>query len=114
MKKRSLVIGLLLVCTLALTACGGNDQPASNTENANTEVANSEIKVDADSQVSIQEPIDEATIPEGMVVSDLTGEFIPEEIANQRPIAVMVDNEKTALPHYGLTKADIIYEMVNI
>ena len=25
----------------------------------------------------------------------------------------MVDNEKVALPHYGLTQADIVYEMVN-
>ena len=113
MKKKSLVIGLLLAFALAMTACGGNDQPASNTENANTEAANSEIIVDTNTEVSIQEPIDETTIPEGMVVSDLTGEFIDADIANQRPVAVMVDNEKTALPHYGLTKADIIYEMVN-
>ena len=112
MKKRSLVIGMLLTLSLAMTACGGNDKPASNTENANTEVS-SEISTQTGSDVVIQEPIDEATIPEGMVMSDLTGEFIPEEIANQRPIAVMVDNEKTALPHYGLTEADIIYEMVN-
>lgn len=115
MKKRSLVIGLLLACTLAMTACGGdsNQQASTNTEAANTESGNSEIIVDANTEVSIQEPIDEATIPEGMTVSDLTGEFIDEDIANQRPVAVMVDNEKTALPHYGLTKADVIYEMVN-
>lgn len=114
MKKRSLVIGLLLAFSLAMTACGGNnDQPASsNTENANTEVS-SEISTQTGSDVVIQEPVDEATIPEGMVMSDLTGEFIDEEIANQRPVAVMVDNEKTALPHYGLTKADIVYEIVN-
>jgi len=114
MKKRSLVMGLLLACTLAMTACGGNDKPvSSNTENANTEVANSEIIVDADTQVSIQQPITEEEIPEGMVLSDLTGEFIDESIANQRPVAVMIDNEKTALPHYGMTKADIVYEVVN-
>jgi len=112
MKKKSLVIGMLLAFALAMTACGGNDKPASNTENANTEVS-SEISTQTGSDVVIQEPIDEAMIPDGMVMSDLTGEFIDEEIANQRPVAVMVDNEKTALPHYGLTKADIVYEMVN-
>jgi len=112
MKKKSLVIGMLLAFSLAMIACGGNDQPASNTENANSEVF-TEISTQTDADVVIQEPIDEATIPEGMVMSDLTGEFISEEIANQRPIAVMVDNEKTALPHYGLSKADIVYEMVN-
>jgi len=109
MKKRSLVIGLLAMA-LAMTACGGNEeQPAST----NTEPANSEIIVETDTQVSIQEPVDEETIPEGMVMSDLTGEFIPEEISNQRPIAVMIDNDARALPHYGLTEGDIVYEMVN-
>lgn len=114
MKKRSLVIGLLLAGTLAMTACGGNDTPvSSNTEDTSTETVNSEILVDVNTEVSVQEPIDESAIPEGMVISDLTGEFIDEKFANQRPIAVMVDNEKTALPHYGLTQADIVYEMVN-
>lgn len=114
MKKRSFVMGLLLVGALALTACGGdNNQQASTNTEANTEAANSEIIVDTDSDVIIQQPITQEEVPEGMVVSDLTGEFIDESIANQRPVAVMVDNEKTALPHYGLTKADIVYEMVN-
>ncbi len=113
MKKRSLVIGLLLACALAMTACGDNEQPtSSNTEGKNTEVS-SEISTQTGSDVVVQEPIDEATIPEGMVISDLTGEFIDEKLANQRPIAVMVDNEKTALPHYGLTEADVVYEMIN-
>lgn len=113
MKKRSLVIGLLLSCAIAMTACGDDEQQvSSNTESKSTEVS-SEISTQTGSDVVVQEPIDETTIPEGMVISDLTGEFIDEKIADQRPIAVMVDNEKTALPHYGLTEADIVYEMVN-
>ena len=47
------------------------------------------------------------------VKSELTNEPIPASIANQRPIAVMVDNEKTALPHFGVNKGDIVYEMMN-
>lgn len=110
MKKRSLVMGLLLAGALGLTACGGGSDQQTST---NTENANSEIVVETGTEVVIQQPIAEGEIPEGMVVSDLTGEFIDESISNQRPIAVMIDNEKTALPHYGLTKADIVYEMVN-
>ena len=30
-----------------------------------------------------------------------------------RPIAVMVDNEKVALKHFGTAEADIVYEMMN-
>ncbi len=45
--------------------------------------------------------------------SELTNELISGSIANQRPVAVMVDNEKTALPHYGVNSADIVYEICN-
>ncbi len=53
------------------------------------------------------------TPPEGMAANQLTGEWIDESIKDQRPIAVMVDDEKTALPHYGISTSDIVYEMVN-
>lgn len=49
----------------------------------------------------------------GVYESELTGEPISTAIAGQRPIAVMVDNEITALPHYNTSNADIVYEMVN-
>lgn len=45
--------------------------------------------------------------------SEITGLQIASSIQNQRPIAVMIDNEKTALPHYGVGEADVVYEMVN-
>ena len=48
-----------------------------------------------------------------MYFSELTGEPISEELKDQRPIAVMVDNEKTALPHYGTSEADVVYELMN-
>lgn len=45
--------------------------------------------------------------------SELTGEPISTSIKNQRPIAVMIDNDKRAYPHYGLADADIVYELIN-
>ena len=45
--------------------------------------------------------------------SELTGLPIHDALVNQRPVAIMVDNEKTALPHYGIAEADIVYEMMN-
>lgn len=50
---------------------------------------------------------------EGKYRSELTNEWISTEIQNQRPIAVMVDNESLALDHYGVNQADIIYEVMN-
>lgn len=54
------------------------------------------------------------TTPQGNLYrSELTNEWIDISLKNQRPVAIMVDNEKTALPHYGLTEADVVYEMMN-
>ncbi len=45
--------------------------------------------------------------------NELTGLPVSDAIANQRPVAVMVDNEKIALKHYGVSEADVVYEMMN-
>ncbi|MBO5113299.1 MAG: DUF3048 domain-containing protein [Lachnospiraceae bacterium] len=50
---------------------------------------------------------------EGMYRSELTNEWIDVSLQDQRPIAVMVDNESFALPHYGVNSADVVYELMN-
>ena len=45
--------------------------------------------------------------------NELTGLSVDDSIADQRPVAIMVDNEKAALPHYGIGEADVVYEMMN-
>ena len=57
--------------------------------------------------------ISDLTAPAGYVYSELTGELIDEKIAEQRPLAVMVDNELTALDHFGVNDCDIVYETMN-
>lgn len=64
--------------------------------------------------VENNEPEEEGeVIPEGCYRSELTNEWIDESLKDQRPIAVMVDNEKAALPHFGVNSCDIVYEMMN-
>ena len=46
----------------------------------------------------------------GQIQSYLTGQWTDESIATRRPIAVMIPNNKPAMPQYGLSKAAIIYE----
>ena len=62
-------------------------------------------------------PLIFGTVPvqaaEAAYFSELTGEPISTSIQAQRPIAVMIDNDKRAYPHYGLSKADIVYELMN-
>ncbi|MBQ1492829.1 MAG: DUF3048 domain-containing protein [Blautia sp.] len=45
--------------------------------------------------------------------SELTGEWISDSLKDQRPIAVMVDNESISLPHFGTASADVVYELMN-
>ena len=65
----------------------------------------------------VAEPVlpqtEQEVAPPGMYRSELTNEWISESLRYQRPIAAMVDNEKASLPHYGISQADVVYEMMN-
>lgn len=114
MKKRFglILLTLSLVGLLGVTGCGkGNEEATSdNAFSTEEEVVADDTENTEDTEEKAEE---EEVAPEGMYHSELTNEWISEDLKDQRPIAVMVDNEKTALPHYGLTQADIIYEMMN-
>lgn len=106
MKKRTLLLLAMLAVSVTLSACG--DSKEEETDNTgtvpaeNTEVAEEE-----------SESEEEENLPEGKYRSELTNELIDESLKDQRPIAAMVDNESIALPHYGLSEADVVYEMMN-
>lgn len=115
MKKKSLLVLFAMVATLALTACGEKEEAEAPSTDAPAPVI--QVITDPDSDEPEADTIVEETVAEetreGMYRSELTNEWIDESIKSQRPIAAMVDNEKTALPHFGLTKADVIYEITN-
>ncbi|MCR4895971.1 MAG: DUF3048 domain-containing protein [Lachnospiraceae bacterium] len=119
MKKRFTVLAAIALSVAMLTACG------SGTEEA-PEVVPEPIVVlpeVTEEPAAAEEPAAEEPAPaeeeepeevrEGYYRSELTGEWIDESLKDQRPIAVMIDNEITALPHYGTSQADIVYEMMN-
>ena len=54
-----------------------------------------------------------AQAAEATYFSELTGEPISTAIQNQRPVAVMIDNDIRSYPHYGTAQADIVYELTN-
>ncbi len=120
MKKKSVILMLAMVmAATSVTACGSK---SASTEEPVTEINFADIAGDTTSnssqevETAVSEPeTDEAEeeTREGMYRSELTNEWIDESLKNQRPIAVMVDNESTALPHYGLTQADVVYELMN-
>lgn len=48
---------------------------------------------------------------DGVKITPFTGEATTENITN-RPVAVMVSNQTQARPQTGLSKADIVFEML--
>uniref|UniRef100_UPI004055F88F DUF3048 domain-containing protein n=1 Tax=Acetatifactor sp. TaxID=1872090 RepID=UPI004055F88F len=54
--------------------------------------------------------VDSISPMDGMVPSRLTNEWVSKDIADTRPIAVIIPNETAAIPHYNLSNASILYE----
>lgn len=98
MKRR--LLPLVLALALALTACGPTEEPAPS-----------------ESPTPSAAPVPTATVtPEPTAVPDekvnpLTGLPLTGEATNrQRPVAVMLNNIRKALPQQGNSQADILYE----
>lgn len=94
MKK---VIATLCMVTLTvglLAGCGKKEDKQPN----DTEVMVTEEETDEESR-------------EGMARSYLTGEWIDEDLADRKPVAIMIGNTNDALPQYGVSRADVVYEV---
>ncbi len=102
MKMKKLFKCLMVACLLT-TFLGGCSSTSDDEEIVEEEIVEEVVE---------EEPVVNVA-PEGTYFSELTGEPIDESLYGQRPIAVMIDNEKAALPHYGIAECDVVYEMVN-
>lgn len=115
MRKISAIMAITLTGVMTLTACGSSKTAETGSAAASSQeapamvVQSSEAAGGATEAASVQGDV----APAGKYASELTGEWIDESLKDQRPIAVMVDDDKNALPHYGMSTADIVYEMVN-
>ena len=120
MRRRKLwLFAMMSVAALSFTACGSKQEETKASEEVvdftdltgKTDTTQTEqVQTEEEATTEVQT---EEENHEGMYRSEITNEWIDESIKDQRPIAVMVDNEKTALPHYGLTEADVVYEIMN-
>lgn len=116
MKKRALATIMALM--VALSGCGSEGVDEMPVETIEPVVVATPEPTPEPTPELLEESSEEPTPEpeeshEGKYRSELTNEWIDEELKDQRPIAVMVDNEKKALPHYGLTEADVVYEIMN-
>ena len=112
MKRKSvLLLTSALLAAMVLGGCGKKEEEdASILDDIKEETVEMEIEEETE---ETEEEVGEEENHDGMYRSELTNEWIDESLKNQRPIAAMVDNESTALPHYGLSDADVVYEVMN-
>ena len=109
MKKK--VLAAILLAVGVLTGCGNSapcSSPIQTVEAEPIATGTKEVEQPAATESSADE-----VAPEHSYRSELTNEWIDEDLKDQRPIAVMVDNERTALPHFGVADADVVYEIMN-
>lgn len=102
------MIASLTVFTLA--GCSVEEEE-SEIPVVDIEIPTEEVAEESSEEVSEEEVYEETR--DGFYRSELTNEWIDESLMNQRPVAIMVDNEVTALDHYGVNSADVVYELMN-
>lgn len=119
-KKFALTAAVLPLTFACLTGCGAGESKIEVKE-PEIEIIQEDEPDAAPEETDAPEETAELTtaypvIPEereivnGEMQSYLTGEWTNETAATRRPIAVMIPNNKPAMPQYGLSQAGIIYE----
>ena len=122
MKKK--ILAAVLTAMVLLVGCGAEEIPAS-IEPIQPKPIESQTKDTSEAQVSEETKVTESTeqdkvaeeatitkreVVDGKMQSYLTGEWKDEEVAKRRSMAVMMPNNKPAMPQYGITRASIVYE----
>ena len=111
MKRLQVLFLAALSSSLLLFGCGKKDAEASADPVVEMQPQTQDSSQDQSQEAVKAEEVEDTETPpaEGMVRSRLTNEWVDEEVAKTRPIAVMVPNSKTA-SQYGLSDASILYE----
>lgn len=110
--KKLLMMSLIAACMIS--GCGKKETAPEEPSESQEKVIDEskltfETAEDAEkAQEEAEEP--EQQVPEGQVVSYLTGEFVPEAQGRRRPVAVMLNNIKDAVPQSGIANAGVVYE----
>lgn len=119
-KKSRRIIAGIAVCMMAamLGGCGSNKYEevvattAAVETTAEVETTKQAVVLETEPEettAAIEEPEERVEV-DGKIRSYLTGEMVDVEKANRRPLAIMMSNDKEALPQYGINRAGVVYE----
>lgn len=108
MKRLQIFLLVALSSSLLLSGCGKEEETTA--QPVVESIVEAQPGTETDTTETTEEEEDTDIPPaEGMVRSRLTNEWVDEDVAATRPIAIMVPNSKTA-SQYGLSQASILYE----
>lgn len=128
----SVILAALLIAS-SMTACGNKEKTSTSDvkENSteNTPQTDTFSSDDVTAEPVTTDPVednvtpeiiekteedtnDDETIIESPYVNKLTGLPTTEQLSNQRPLAIMFNNLKAALPQHGIADMDVVYEAI--
>ncbi|ADL04646.1 DUF3048 domain-containing protein [Lacrimispora saccharolytica] len=84
--------------------------PSDASETKEIKISSTEAANGPEANTGEYYTFEERTEKDGMIRSYLTGEMVDTAIGNRRPVAVMMSNDKEALPQYGINRAGVVYE----
>ena len=106
MKK---MFALILALSLVLCACGS--KPAETTVPPTTTVPETTVPETTAPPETTVPLATEPTEPAPVDTNPLTGEDL-EAVTDNRPTAIMINNLSKAVPQCGISKADVLYEII--
>lgn len=109
MKRIQVMLLIALTSTALLFGCGNEDDAQEQPVISNVDDVQEAEDPVADEPIA-DEVKEDLPPEEGMVRSKLTNEWITQEQADARPLAIMMPTDKAAQPQFGIGEADILYE----
>ena len=103
------MLALILAVSMLLCACGS--KPAETTAPPETTVPETTVPETTAPPETTVPPTTEPTEPPPVDTNPLTGEAL-EEVTENRPYAIMINNTAKAVPQCGISQADILYEII--
>ena len=111
--KKIKVLCLTMLTAAMLFGCGKDNDDAVTGISIEKIDDGADVASDAATEATTEATVDEDEAPEeGMVRSLFTNEWITEEAASTRPLAVMYPINKQAQPQYGLSNVAVFYEIM--
>jgi hypothetical protein len=114
--KKKIILALMITAGL-MTGCAKEEAESPVVQTLEPEAIvveetedTTEGEEDTEIVVAAEATITERSVVDGKMQSYLTGEWKDEAVVKRRPLAIMIPNNKPALPQYGISQASVIYE----